>query len=192
MAFWLPAQARKKQSQIDFWVQSFERPSCWEILKAGGEGNDRGWDGWMASPTQWTWVWASSRSWWWTGKPAVLQSMGLQSWTRLSDWAELNWIHRKPTQFFIFPTKMGLFGIRRELTIWSLQVINMKVEGLKDCLKWRKYLWISNLLCAWRRLLILSGYEMGHFAFFVERKGWWRKQSQCPDSKSESWRTTFN
>ena len=67
----------------------WKRPSCWERLKAGGEGDDRGWDGWMASPTQWTWVWASSRRWWWTGKPGVLQSMGLQSWTWLSDWTEL-------------------------------------------------------------------------------------------------------
>ena len=41
----------------------------------GGEGNDRGWDGWMASVTQWTWVWISSGNWWWTGKPGVLQSM---------------------------------------------------------------------------------------------------------------------
>ena len=55
-----------------------KRPWCWERLKAGGEGDDRGWDSWMASPTQWTWVWASSRSWWWTGKPGVLQSMGSQ------------------------------------------------------------------------------------------------------------------
>ena len=55
-----------------------KRPWCWERLKAGGEGDDRGWDGWMASPTQWTWVWASSGSWWWTGKPGVLQSMGSQ------------------------------------------------------------------------------------------------------------------
>ena len=53
-------------------------PWCWERLKAGKERADRGWDGWMASPTQWTWVWASSRSWWWTGKPVVLQSMGSQ------------------------------------------------------------------------------------------------------------------
>ena len=53
-------------------------------------GDDRVWDGWMASPTQWTWVWASSGSWWWTGKPGVLQSVGLQSRTRLSDWIELN------------------------------------------------------------------------------------------------------
>ena len=51
---------------------------AWERLKAGGEGNDRGWDGWMTLPTLWTWVWASSGSWWWTGKPSVLQSMGSQ------------------------------------------------------------------------------------------------------------------
>ena len=55
-----------------------KRPWCWERLKVGGEGDDRGWDGWMASPTQWTWVWVASRSGWWTGKPGVLQSMGLQ------------------------------------------------------------------------------------------------------------------
>ena len=47
-----------------------------DSLKAGGKGDDRGWDGWMASPIRWTWVWASARSWWWTGKPGVLQSMG--------------------------------------------------------------------------------------------------------------------
>ena len=67
----------------------WKRPWCWEILKAGGEGDDRGWDVWMALPAQWTWVWASSRSWWWTGKPGMLQSMGSQSQTRLSDWTEL-------------------------------------------------------------------------------------------------------
>ena len=66
----------------------WKRPWYWERLKAGGEGYDRGWD--VASPTRWTWVWASSGSWWWTGKPIVLQSMGSQSWTRLSDWTELD------------------------------------------------------------------------------------------------------
>ena len=45
---------------------------CWEWLKVGGEGDDRGWDGWMASLTQWTWVWVSSSHWWWTGRPGVL------------------------------------------------------------------------------------------------------------------------
>ena len=56
----------------------WKRPWCWERLKAGGEGDDRGWDGWMASVTRWTWVWASSESWWWTGRPGMLQSMGSQ------------------------------------------------------------------------------------------------------------------
>ena len=64
-------------------------PWCWEKLKAGGEGNNRGWDDLIASPTQWTWVWVNSRSWWWTGKPGMLQSMGLQRVRQ--DWAtELN------------------------------------------------------------------------------------------------------
>ena len=63
---------------------------CVCISKAGGEGDNRGWDGWMASLTQWTWVWVNSGSWWWTRRPGVLQSMGLQRvghhWV-----AELNW-----------------------------------------------------------------------------------------------------
>ena len=63
---------------------------CWEGLRAG-EGDDRGWDGWMASLTGWTWVWVSSGSWWWTGRPGVLWFMRLQSRTRLSNWTELNW-----------------------------------------------------------------------------------------------------
>ena len=50
----------------------------WEGLKAGGEGEDKEGDGWMASPTQWTWVWVNSGSWWWTGRPGVLQYKGLQ------------------------------------------------------------------------------------------------------------------
>ena len=55
-----------------------KRSWWWERLRAGGEGGDRGWDGWMASRTQWTWVWESSERWWRTGKPGVLQFMGLQ------------------------------------------------------------------------------------------------------------------
>ena len=67
-------------------------PDAGKRLKAGGEGDDRGWDGWMASVTQCTWVWASCGRWWWTGRPGVQQSMGSQSWTRLSDWTELDWV----------------------------------------------------------------------------------------------------
>ena len=55
-----------------------KRSWCWERLRAGREGDDRGWDGCMASPTQWTWVWVDSGSWWWTGRPGVLQFMGSQ------------------------------------------------------------------------------------------------------------------
>ena len=68
----------------------WKRPWCRERLKAGGEGDNRGWDGWMASPTRWTWVWASSRSWWRSWKPGVLQSMGLKR-VRQDRATELNW-----------------------------------------------------------------------------------------------------
>ena len=68
-----------------------KKPRSWERLKAGGEGHDRGWDGWMASLTRWTWVWATSGSWWWTGMLGMLQSMELQR--AGYDWVtELNWI----------------------------------------------------------------------------------------------------
>ena len=75
-------------------TDSLEKTLMLERLKAGGEGDDQGWDGWMASPTQWTWIWASSGSWWWTGKPGVLQSIGSQRVGR--DWAtelKKGWVH---------------------------------------------------------------------------------------------------
>ena len=69
----------------------WKRPWCWERLKAGGEGDDRGWDGRMSPLTRWTWVWVNSGSWWWTGKPGVLRFMGLQKWdtTQWLNWTEL-------------------------------------------------------------------------------------------------------
>ena len=70
----------------------WKRLWCWEGVGAGGEGDDRGWDGWMASASQtrWTWVWVNSGSWWWTGRPGMLQFMGSQRVGH--DWAtELNW-----------------------------------------------------------------------------------------------------
>ena len=72
-------------------VNHWERPWCWERLKAGGEVGDRGWDDWMASPTRRAWVWASSGSWCWIGKSGMLQSMASQRvW---HDWAtELSWL----------------------------------------------------------------------------------------------------
>ena len=82
----LKAPALTSCEELTYW----KRPWCWEGLGAGGEGDNRGWDGWMASLTQWAWVWVNSRSWWWTGRPGVLRFMGSQSRTRLSDWTELN------------------------------------------------------------------------------------------------------
>ena len=78
---------------LDTWCEElthWKKPWCWQRLKVGEEGDDRGWDGWMASPTQWTWVWVSSGSRWWTVRPGVLHSMGSQRAGH--DWAtELNW-----------------------------------------------------------------------------------------------------
>ena len=67
-------------------VDSLEKTLICEELGTGGEEDDRGWDGWMASLTQWTWVWVDSGSWWWTGRPGMLRSMGSDT----TEW--LNWL----------------------------------------------------------------------------------------------------
>ena len=93
-----------------------KRPWCWESLKAGGEGDDRGWDGWMASPIWWTWVWASSRSWWWTGKLGLLQSMRSQRVRH--DWsAELNWATWELVTLF-----NGYYKYRMKRNKWKIFV----------------------------------------------------------------------
>ena len=72
-------------------TDSFEKTLMLGKIEPRGEGDDRGWDGWMASLTRWTWVWASSGFWWCTVRPGVLQSMGSQRVGH--DWVtELNWI----------------------------------------------------------------------------------------------------
>ena len=68
--------------------------------KGRRKGDDRGWDGWMASPTRWIWVWVDSRSWWWTGRPGVLPFMGSQRVGH--DWAtELNWTDSYFLSFYV-------------------------------------------------------------------------------------------
>ena len=83
---WAPDAKRK--------LTHLKKPWCWERLKAWGEGDDRGWGGWMSSLTQWTWVWINSRSWWWTGRPGLLHSMVLRrvrhDWATQLSWTELN------------------------------------------------------------------------------------------------------
>ena len=91
----------------------WKSPWSWEGLGAGGEGDDRGWDGWMASPTLWTWVWVNSGSWWWTGRPGVLWFMRSQRVGH--DWAtELNWgrfllvIHFKYSIYMTIPNSLSI------------------------------------------------------------------------------------
>ena len=112
----------------------WKRPWRWERLKVGGEGDDRGWDGRMASPTRWTWVWVNSGSWWWTGRPGVLQSMEPQRVRH--DWVtELSWIsflkYKSPTVprdtltlFFIHLPVILLLNYSNmtgELITWNLR-----------------------------------------------------------------------
>ena len=111
-------------------ADSLKRPQCWERLKAGGEGDDRGWDGWMASLTQWTWVWVNSGSWWWTGKPGMLQSMGLQRVRH--DWVtKLNWLRS------LLGDKENIISHEEILIIW--------IEGLYNTLN--LYQFRLNILC---------------------------------------------
>ena len=109
----------------------------WERLKVGGEGDNRGWDSWMALPTQWTWVCVNSRSWWWTGRPAhpwtaVHGVAKNQTW--LSDWTELHWTEvnwREPSG--------TLMGYRHQC--W-------KVIPRKGCVQGRERLWNQQLTTA--------------------------------------------
>ena len=82
------------------WLISLMSLWCWEGLGAGGEGDNRGWDGWMASLTRWTWVWVNSGSWWWTGRPGVLRFMGSQRvghiWVIELNWTKLNHSRTSP------------------------------------------------------------------------------------------------
>ena len=89
------------------------KPMMLERLRAGGEGDDRGWDAWMASLTQWTWVWVDSGSWWWTGRPGVLWFMGSQIVEH--DWTtELNW-----TAVILFLTSSDFTFITKYIHNWS-------------------------------------------------------------------------
>ena len=101
-------------------------PWCWEGLGAGEEGDDRGWDGWMASSTRWTWVWVNSGGWWWTGRPGVLWFMGSQivghAWATELNWTELNWI--------FFPFYLGEDKVNTGLKTWEFGLIKLFVFTL--------------------------------------------------------------
>ena len=131
------------------WCQELthlKRPWCWERLKAGGEGDDRGWYGWMASLTRRTWVWVSSRSWWWTGNPGMLQSIGLQRVRH--DWAtELNWIWLSRS-FLKFGLSCDLLSSRECKGSGDVTVLNLDFM----------WSWFCSLLllCLCHEILILT------------------------------------
>ena len=94
----------------------WKRLWCWEWLRAGGEGDNRGWDGWMASLTQWTWVWVNTGNWWWKGRPGVLQFMESQRVGH--DWA----------------TELNL-----HIQVWILLVVRMRQGSVSNIIiKWTK------------------------------------------------------
>ena len=112
---------------LDTWCQELthlKRSWCWERLMAGGEGDDRGWDGWMASPTQWTWVWVDSGSWWWTGRPGVLWFMGSQR-VRHNWVIELNW----SSTYYILGT--GTLQCK----YWDFILMNHKIKDFTPSFK---------------------------------------------------------
>ena len=123
----------------------WKRLWCWEGLGAGGEGDDRGWDGWMASLPQWTWVWVNFGSWWWTGRPGVLWFMGSQSRTRLNDWTELN---RKVTICFRLSTSLTMVFILHGGTRRFI-IVHITYQNHSQKLSWGKLCLIT---CCLRKL----------------------------------------
>ena len=111
-----------------------KRPWCWERLKAG-EGDNWGWDGWMASPTRWTWVWASG-SWWWTGQGslACIVHGVTKSWTWLSDWTGLNWKLKFIIHLWIFLPVLE----QRGAMVWGQKVSPLALHVV-----------LGRLLCLW-------------------------------------------
>ena len=113
----------------------------WERLKVEGEGEDRGWHGWMASPTQWTWVWVNSGSWWWTGRPDMLQSTGSKRVRH--DWVtELNW---NSTQILLWNVLRGGSWVK----CWKAWILKPNCSDFKliSCVIWSKLLDLSVPLC---------------------------------------------
>ena len=100
-----------------------KRPWCWDGLGAGGEGDDRGWDSWMASPTR-----VNSGSLWWTGRPGLLRFMGLQSQTRLSDWTELKDTIRKLLELYSEFREVSGYRINTQKSVAFLYTNNEKSE----------------------------------------------------------------
>ena len=119
-------------------VTKSQTPGCWERLKAGGEGNDRGWDGWMASLTWWAWVWESSGSWWWTGRPSMLQSVVLEKTLENPlDYKQIKSVNPKGNQSWMFIRRTDAEA--EAPILWTPDVKNWLIRKDPDAEKdWRQ------------------------------------------------------
>ena len=111
---------------------------------------DRGWDGWMTSLTQWTWVWVNARSWWWTGRIGVLQSMESQS---RKDWAtELNWTELMSieTRGYFFKEAVILLSWMASFLFWTIFYFLLVYKKIIYSLDFRLYKRLANLSLYWR------------------------------------------
>ena len=110
----------------------WKTPWCWEGLKAGGKGDDRGWDSCMASLTQWTWLWVNSGSWWWTGRPGLLQSMGLQRVGH--DWATELTLRTVMWPHLVSVSSSGKWGQYLPCSfLQRLEIISIRVQHSAWC-----------------------------------------------------------
>ena len=120
--------------QLTHW----KRPWCWERLKAGGEGDNRGWDGWMPSPTRWTWVWASSGSWmdmeaWSRSFPYFLQfksefsNKEFMIWATVSSWSCFCWLYRASPSL----AAKNIIILISVLTIWWCRCVELSLVFLE-------------------------------------------------------------
>ena len=143
-------------SELTHW----KRLWCWEGLGAGGNGDDRGWDGWMESLTRWTWVWVNSGSWWWTGKPGVLWFMGSQRVGH--DWVtELNWSY----QLLWVSSRCAIAGTYGENMFTILR--NCQTVFQRSCTIFHYHQKGKFLVLHPYQHLLLQGSRFGHTSRFV-------------------------
>ena len=149
----------------------WKRPWCWEGLGAGGEGDDRGWDGWMASPTRWAWVWVNPGSLWWTGRPGVLWFMGLQgvghdwgtelNWSKNWCWRRLlrvPWTARRSNQSILkeISPEYSLEGLMLKLKVQYFGLLMQRTDSLEKTLMLGKI--EGGRRRGWQKMRLLDGF----------------------------------
>ena len=158
--------------ELTYW----KRLWYWEGLGAGGEGDDRGWDGWMTSPTQWTWVWVKSRSWWGTGRPGVLQFMRSQrvrhNWVTEMNWTELNLTHSSSMREVACSYKLFLNRLyfKKKFPFYTLNLAflySFKVGNSLYKIEMVYHKYVSSILVHWRIQYIWIQYNIKQYNKYI-------------------------